>query len=55
MRMLATAARGVGCPTHVWVIDAPETARRLWGQGVAGVITNRPGAMVAARGAGGAD
>jgi len=27
----------------------------LWANGVAGVITNRPGAMLAAREAGGAD
>ena len=55
MRMMAAAARRVGCPTHVWVIDNPEVAMSLWEQGVAGVITNRPGAMLAARDAGGAD
>ena len=55
MRMLAGAARRGGCPTHVWVIDSPELARSLWADGVAGVITNRPGAMLAAREAGGAD
>lgn len=55
MRMLAGAAQRVGCPTHVWVIDSPDVARSLWGDGVAGVITNRPGAMLAAREAGGAD
>ena len=52
MRMLAGAARRVGCPTHVWVIDSPELSLTLWGQGVCGVITNRPGAMLAAREAG---
>ena len=55
MRMLAGAGRRVGCPTHVWVIDSPDVARALWANGVAGVITNRPGAMLAAREAGGAD
>ena len=55
MRMLAAAGQRVGCPTHVWVIDSPEVARTLWHDGVAGVITNRPGAMLAAREAGGAD
>jgi glycerophosphoryl diester phosphodiesterase len=39
----------------VWVIDSPDVARALWANGVAGVITNRPGAMLAAREAGGAD
>lgn len=52
MRMLAGAARRVGCPTHVWVIDSPESSLNLWQQGVCGVITNRPGAMLAAREAG---
>lgn len=55
MRMLAGAARRVGCPTHVWVIDSPDAARSLWEDGVAGVITNRPGAILAAREAGGSD
>ena len=55
MRMLAGAGRRVGCPTHVWVIDRPDVARALWANGVAGVITNRPGAMLAAREASGAD
>ncbi|MGH7648794.1 MAG: glycerophosphodiester phosphodiesterase family protein [Gemmatimonadaceae bacterium] len=52
MRMLAGAARRVGAPTHVWVIDSPELSLALWGDGVCGVITNRPGAMLAAREAG---
>lgn len=52
MRMLAAAARRVGCPTHVWVIDSPELALTLWRENVCGVITNRPGAMLAAREAG---
>ena len=38
-----------GCPVHVWTINDAATARRLWGRGVAGVVTNLPAAMVAAR------
>ena len=46
MRRLAHAARAVGCPTHVWVIDSPSEARALWKDGVAGIITNRPRAIL---------
>jgi glycerophosphoryl diester phosphodiesterase len=36
------AARELGCPVHVWTIDEPATARRLWARGVAGILTNHP-------------
>lgn len=52
MRVLAGAARRAGCPTHVWVVDQPAGARALWRAGCAGMITNRPAAMLGARGAG---
>jgi glycerophosphoryl diester phosphodiesterase len=50
-RRFVAAARSLGCPVHVWTIDEPATARRLWARGVAGIVTNRPGAIAAARGA----
>jgi glycerophosphoryl diester phosphodiesterase len=37
------AARGLGCPVHVWTINEPATARVLRGRGVAGIVTNYPG------------
>jgi glycerophosphoryl diester phosphodiesterase len=43
------AARALGCPVHVWTVDDPAQARALWSRGAAGVVTNRPGAMVRAR------
>jgi glycerophosphoryl diester phosphodiesterase len=46
---LARAARGAGVVTHVWTIDAPDTAKRLWRAGVEGIITNDPAAMIRAR------
>ena len=46
---LARAARAAGVVTHVWTIDAPHTARRLWSAGVQGIITNDPGAMIRLR------
>ncbi len=48
-RRFVAAARGFGCPVHVWTIDEPATARRLWARGVAGVVTNVPRVIRKAR------
>ena len=47
-RFIATA-RASGCAVHVWTVDSPDTARRLWRRGVSGIVTNVPGTMVEAR------
>jgi glycerophosphoryl diester phosphodiesterase len=47
--MLARAARRLGCPVHVWTVDSVVLARRLWSRGVAGMITNAPALIRAAR------
>jgi glycerophosphoryl diester phosphodiesterase len=44
-RRFVAAARRLGCPVHVWTVNDPATARRLWARGVAGVVTNFPDAM----------
>jgi glycerophosphoryl diester phosphodiesterase len=36
------AARNLGCPVHVWTVDDPGVAQRLWAAGVAGIVTNFP-------------
>ena len=36
-------------PVHVWTIDEPSTATRLWRDGVTGIITNVPAVMVPLR------
>jgi len=41
-RGFVAAARGLGCPVHVWTVNDPATARTLWGRGVAGMVTNLP-------------
>ena len=41
-RRFVAAARRLGCPVHVWTVNDPATARRLWARGVAGVVTNEP-------------
>jgi glycerophosphoryl diester phosphodiesterase len=48
-RRFVAAARALGCPVHVWTVDHPAAARRLWHAGVAGIVTNAPRAMVEAR------
>jgi glycerophosphoryl diester phosphodiesterase len=50
-RRFVAAARSLGCPVHVWTINEPATARRLWARGVAGIVTNRPAAIAAAKAA----
>jgi glycerophosphoryl diester phosphodiesterase len=41
-RVFVAAARRLGCPVHVWTVNDPATARRLWARGVAGIVTNVP-------------
>jgi glycerophosphoryl diester phosphodiesterase len=48
-RRFVAAARALGCPVHVWTVDRPAAARRLWRGGVAGIVTNTPQALVEAR------
>ena len=48
-RRFVAAARQLGCPVHVWTVNDPATAQRLWARGVAGVVTNEPRAMVESR------
>jgi len=43
------AARANACAVHVWTVDSPDTARRLWRRGVSGIVTNVPATMVEAR------
>ncbi|MGZ8391258.1 MAG: glycerophosphodiester phosphodiesterase [Gemmatimonadales bacterium] len=43
------AARERGCPVHVWTVNDPALAQRLWRDGVAGIVTNFPERMVRSR------
>jgi len=43
------AAKANGCAVHVWTVNAPDTARRLWRRGVSGIVTDVPGTIVEAR------
>lgn len=48
LRMTASARRA-GIATHVWTINDPAEAVRLWNGGVSAIITDDPVAMVRAR------
>jgi glycerophosphoryl diester phosphodiesterase len=50
---LARCLRGSGAVIHVWTVNDPEEARRLWRCGVQGIISDDPGLMLATRAAGG--
>jgi len=46
---LARALRGSGTVIHVWTINDPTYALRLWRAGVQGIISDDPRSMLAAR------
>jgi glycerophosphoryl diester phosphodiesterase len=46
---LARYAMGVQAPTHVWTVNDPAQALRLWHRGVRGIISDDPGAILAVR------
>jgi glycerophosphoryl diester phosphodiesterase len=48
-RRFVAAARALGCPVHVWTVDRPDAARRLWRAGVAGIVTNAPAVILGSR------
>jgi glycerophosphoryl diester phosphodiesterase len=46
---LARATKPFGNVTHVWTVNDPAQALRLWRQGVNGIISDDPGLILAAR------
>ena len=46
---LAHALRGSGTVIHVWTVNDPAHALRLWSQGVQGIISDDPGLILEAR------
>ena len=48
-RRFLAAARELGCPVHVWTVNRPAAARRYWGRGAGGMVTNLPGVIREAR------
>lgn len=50
VRGFARVMRALGGTSHVWTVNDPARARRLWAAGVNGIISDDPGAILAARG-----
>jgi glycerophosphoryl diester phosphodiesterase len=48
---LARCLRGSGTVVHVWTVNDPAQAARLWAAGVQGIISDDPGLMLATRAA----
>lgn len=46
---LARAGRAGQAVTHVWTIDSPAVAKRLWRRGIQGIVTNDPATMIRIR------
>ncbi len=46
---LSKAASLRGVPTHVWTVNNPDDARRLWSEGVLGIISDDPETMLGLR------
>lgn len=48
-RRFVRAAHERRASVHVWTVDDPALATRLWSNGVNGIVTNRPDVIVKAR------
>jgi glycerophosphoryl diester phosphodiesterase len=48
-RRFVSNAHALGASVHVWTIDEPALAGRLWMRGVSGIVTNDPARLVPAR------
>jgi glycerophosphoryl diester phosphodiesterase len=49
IRKIVAVARLAEKPVHIWTVDAPIRAQRLWRAGISGIVTNDPARIVAAR------
>jgi len=46
---LARMAKQAGVATHVWTVDEPRVAHKLWRSGVQGIVSNDPATMLHVR------
>ena len=46
---LVVATRAAGAPVHVWTVNTPADAERLWARGVCAIISDDPATMLALR------
>lgn len=47
---LARSMKPHGVVTHIWTVNDPAYALKLWRHGVNGIISDDPGAILAVRG-----
>jgi glycerophosphoryl diester phosphodiesterase len=45
-RRFVANAHALGASVHVWTVDDPALARRLWARGVNGIVTNDPATQI---------
>jgi glycerophosphoryl diester phosphodiesterase len=50
VRQFARVMRSLGRTAHVWTVNEPARAHRLWDAGVNGIISDDPGVILATRG-----
>ena len=48
-RRFVSDAHALGASVHVWTVDDPTLAQRLWARGVSGIVTNDPGGLLGMR------
>ena len=48
-RRFVANAHALGASVHVWTVDDPALARRLWARGVNGIVTNDPAGISRSR------
>jgi glycerophosphoryl diester phosphodiesterase len=46
---IARSAKHAEVVTHVWTVDSPRLAAKLWAGGVNGIVTNDPRKIMAVR------
>lgn len=49
IRKMARVAPTQNCVLHIWTINDPAVATRLWREGIQGIISDDPGTMLRAR------
>ena len=49
IRRFAKVARAQNCVVHIWTINDPASATKLWRDGVQGIVTDDPAIMLRAR------
>jgi len=49
VRHLARSGHRAGFPTHVWTVNDPQVAERLWRDGINGIISDDPATMLELR------